>query len=101
MTTRTELIAGQRWAHAMYGNVVFKESADMLEADAVQIARLKDVPMMYKRMAFNAELQHEVDKLREAARMALDAIRELEDRMDIACPYVAAKAHAALTEALK
>ena len=32
--TRTGLIAGQRWAHAMYGNVVFKESADMLEADA-------------------------------------------------------------------
>ena len=97
--TRTELIAGLRWAHVMYGNVIFKESADMLEADAVQIARLKDVPMMYKRMAFNAELQHEVDKLREAARLALKDLTTANNVSDMAGEFDHVVYR--LTEALK
>jgi hypothetical protein len=77
-SNRTELIEWLRDSYIPGVNEDLREAADMLEADAVQIARLKDVPMKYKRLAFNAELQHEVDKLQAAARLALDALINLQ-----------------------
>jgi hypothetical protein len=38
---------------------VMREAADRIEADAKEIARLKTVPMKYRRTAFNAQLQEE------------------------------------------
>ena len=69
MTTRTELIKKLRWAHVVGGNAIAGEVADMLEADAVN----DDLTIAYM-SGFKAG----EDKYKAAARLALDALINLQ-----------------------
>jgi hypothetical protein len=51
--------------------------AALVERDA-EIERLKTVPMKYRRMAFNAELQEEVAAQRKLLEQALEALSYLK-----------------------
>ena len=61
-----------------------RAQASELEAARAEIERLKTVPMRYRRMAFNAQLQDEVarleqenDQLREHVKMLRDALNKM------------------------
>jgi len=55
-----------------------------------EVARLKSVPMKYRRMAFNAQLQDENAQLREQVALLREALKDIcsdyEDRFDIGSP---------------
>lgn len=59
-------------ANRVHESQAFKDAADALQALQAENARLKTVPMKYRRMEFNAQLQQENDAL-QAERDALQA----------------------------
>ena len=80
--------------HNDSANSAFQAGAASRDAE---IAELKTVPMRYRRMAFNAQLQDEVarleqerDQLRERVALLRDALKEAvedySDRFDMSSP---------------
>lgn len=61
-------------------NCTFKEAfqAGAASRDA-EVARLKTVPMKYRRMEFNAQLQKENDQLREQVALLRDEVTRCRD----------------------
>ena len=56
---------------------------EQVAAQAAEIARLKTVPMKYRRMQFNAELQEEVARLREQVKAQAAVIEKLREAMEL------------------
>ena len=54
---------------------------EQVAAQAAEIARLKTVPMKYRRMQFNAELQEEATRLREQVAAQAAVIERLTKRL--------------------
>ena len=90
MTTRTELIADLRLNHEYCPKEVILLAADMLEADG---AEFRPDWVSYKQGKEDGKA--ELDQLREAARLALNALIAMQSYAAID------KAIAALQEALK
>lgn len=72
------------YAHDTTEYYAFQAGAASRDAE---IARLKSVPMKYRRMEFNAQLQTENDQLREQVAMLRDTLKEtvaaLEHRWEV------------------
>ena len=58
-----------------------EDCGNTIAAQAAEIARLKTVPMKYRRMQFNAELQEEVARLREQVSAQAAVIEQLTKRL--------------------
>lgn len=70
--------------------------ASLARADLVaENERLKSIPMKYRRMAFNAELQDETDKLRTALAAATNLLINLVNSSKISRCYFEADWNAA------
>lgn len=70
--------------HGEDGQWAYEEITKLREqvsAQAAEIARLKTVPMKYRRMQFNAELQEEVARLREQVSAQAAVIEQLTKRL--------------------
>lgn len=70
--------------HGEDGQWAYEEITKLREqvaAQAAEIARLKTVPMKYRRMQFNAELQEEVTRLREQVKAQAAVIEQLTKRL--------------------
>ena len=69
--------------HLIYTDPLYKQGfqAGAASRDA-EIARLKSVPMKYRRMAFNAQLQNENAQLRAQIKMLQEALEKACARIE-------------------
>jgi DNA repair exonuclease SbcCD ATPase subunit len=87
----------------MYDQVTadaIKENAELRERIRVlegEVTRLKTVPIKYRRMEFNAQLQNENTTLNERVRVLREALQRADEVLeDMGCNQTSAACRAAL-----
>lgn len=73
---------------------------DLIASRDAEVARLKTVPMRYRRMAFNAQLQDEIEEL-VAALKPFGAIDLVESRLPAEFAMLILRARAAIAQVRK